>query len=768
MTQPKINFPESYDDDENLYLVHDFLRLVLIKDYKPGDTTVYVNVGTEEFARFPPTGLITLTDQCAPVDERAVTFHYGAKSENGFTDLSLLPGFKDVAKPKQFTNVLQNVMAQHHNNIKDAIVAIEKFCGIRGLVDLVPFGPTLEGRINFLRKLVLSPRAWFTVNKRVGLVPFTVRFQDQSFRLGTDGAGGDIEFKWEFGDHGVSSISAVTVTDTVPEGVVAAGVYDIDGRTVTKTYTKPGIYSPKLTVKNKFGTDSIQFEGMIEARLPAPEPAAIQFIPKSNQILTDGDPAGGPYATPPTLRTPINTFVALEVPEGENAVNTPGYTYAGEKLDGGTPEDPVVQYTWSLADDLLHNNSSEARAMYSVGGLYDVVLRVDTALKAYRITALPDAIDVVENYNLWLWTRIPSTLWTGSLDPGQDQVRAYEYGLISETFKVKATTPLTITQDSSFLPTLSDAESNRRQLYEFMTNVHVAPRATSPSGLGGSAFLFNATGRSALDPVSAEGIQTTEYNGFTDVYLTPYPVISRPWNWVALSSGSNTYFLLGYPTDAILPNTSPTNQEFVKFAHLDGTTASEVWTAANYSGGGQELMQNPATYDPSTGESLYGYFSGYRTTWKDSTGFIIRNEGVGPFFRFKSFYKTEGTIGSTVQSIRKLPDMPGSTKVEGRLVTLSSGIYFFNNSGAVNAYNDTTQTWETSSGSASFRLLQDQTSPTFDSQTNTLLAASDGDKRVYLSYDYSENAFIRFNAADLTFSKLGSRPSGTQWAMSVW
>ena len=56
----------------------------------------------------------------------------------------------------------------------------------------------------------------------------------------------------------------------------------------------------------------------------------------------------------------------------------------------------------------------------------------------------------------------------------------------------------------------------------------------------------------------------------------------------------------------------------------------------------------------------------------------------------------------------------------------------------------------------------------FDDATNTLLAASDGDKRAYISFDYSPNAFLKFNEIDLTFVTLGSRPAGNQFLMGVY
>ena len=149
------NFPDSFDSNENLYLVHDSLRLRLAEDYNPGDTTITVEGDPDVFLQFPNTGILTLTEQCSDIEERAISFYYTGKGTNTFTGLSLLPTFPDVVKPKRITNVTQNVMASHHNALKDALIAIENFVGVKGTIDTRPLGETMEGRINFLRKLVL-------------------------------------------------------------------------------------------------------------------------------------------------------------------------------------------------------------------------------------------------------------------------------------------------------------------------------------------------------------------------------------------------------------------------------------------------------------------------------------------------------------------------------------------------------------------------------------------------------------------------------------
>jgi hypothetical protein len=56
----------------------------------------------------------------------------------------------------------------------------------------------------------------------------------------------------------------------------------------------------------------------------------------------------------------------------------------------------------------------------------------------------------------------------------------------------------------------------------------------------------------------------------------------------------------------------------------------------------------------------------------------------------------------------------------------------------------------------------------YDNQGNSLLVSSDGDKRAYLSFDYSNGGFLKFSEIDLTFTSIGSRPSGNQWILGIF
>lgn len=753
-------YPEAFDNDENLYLVHDSIRLRLREDFNPGDIAIKGFGDPFVVARMPASGRITLTEQCSELDTRAVSYHYTTFDSTNveFSGLTVLPGFTEITKPKNITNITINVMADDHNNIKDSLIAIQEFAGVKGTEDTEPFGETLEGRINFLRRLVLQPKAWFTSDLRKGNVPLCIEFKEQAFRLGTDGNSGTTKFTWDFGDQSsiISVYETIPVSDSVPNNEIDVLVRDTDGGTVRKCYHQPGLYTVKLTVENDFGSDTIELTDYINAKVKAPEEAVIRFIENtSTQDAIPGIPPNGPFETYPKIRSPINALIQIEVPTGENT-STPGRGFGGEILDeGGTPLDPITDWTWQLGDDLLHPNSPLTKASFSIGGIYDLKLRVDTQFGAYRITTYENSIDIVENTNLWLWTFLDSS-----------DVRSYEFGLISETFKTTQANTLAIGRNSSFLNSVPNSE---QQIKEFKKNAGFAKRSSLNSGAGGGTLLYWASGRGVGDLTSSEEINVTEYNGFDGTYITRAP-ITRQWNWANLNSSSgSSYFVFG-DIPSRTPNVSETNTSKQTISLSDFSVTSNNLSDSNYFNGAIELENNPAVFD-NTGNSVYGHFSVYRTAWKDQTGYICRNDGVGPFFRIKSFYRTEGSIGNLFNNIRKLQDIQGPTRIEGEITNLSSGVYFLNNSGSVSKFDDIRETWSTGGPGANsllYRSLQDTTVSGFDDSSNSLRLASDGDKRAYLSFDYSPNAFMKFNEIDLTFKSIVSRPEGEQFLMGIY
>lgn len=374
MTIPTITYPTAIDSNQNLYQVRDGLRVQLAEDYNPGDTSITI-VG--DLTNFDSTGIITLTEQCSEAELRAISFYYGSRTSTTFDQLELLSGFIDSAKPKNLTNVTQNVMALHHNNLKDAIIQIENFAGKSTDSPIGPLEGTMHQRINYLRSIALAPKAWFSADQTIGLAPLKVTFEDQSFQLGTDGTSQTVTRIWDFGDNTGPSIITIDETTEVPSNITNVLVNEVGtGNTITKTYTKPGIYSVSLTVTNDFGTDEVIFDDYIQARFPAPDYAAIEFVLGPNQVITAGSPSGGPYpppfATPPKIRSVANQIINIQLgPAGyvNSGINpNTGRTYAGEEVDmTNTPIDPIESYTWIINDDTAHNNSYSARAVFSVG-----------------------------------------------------------------------------------------------------------------------------------------------------------------------------------------------------------------------------------------------------------------------------------------------------------------------------------------------------------------------------------------------------------------
>lgn len=648
-----INYPEKFDNQTNLLEAHDSLQVILANNYYPGQNFI---ITEGDNSLFPPTGIISLTDQCN--DIKTTSFYYKKKTNNGFFELEILSSSKDSFKPKRKTIVTQQVMAEYHNFIKDALINIETFLGTQKNVDKSPFGDTLFGRINFLRNLLFTPKAWFEADKTIGIVPFAITFTGKS-------TGTALTYFWDFGD-GTQIITADPL----------AG----------KTFQSPGTFDITLTVENSFGKDTITFPKMVQARIEAPKEAIINFNKQ---------------------KTLINQNIDIEIAEGEN-LNYPGTTYAGEliNLETKMPFDPIIAYTWSLGDDLIHNNSKKTTAIYRMGGLYDLTLRVDTKFGAYRITTYENAINITERTNLWLWTKRYNSL---------------EFGLMSETFKTNNNI-CNININDSFVSEKS----------EFWQNNGFAVK-------GETGLLFWASGRNSYESSLTETIEFTEYNGFLDTY-TSCPAINRSWNWIGLVSPNSIYFILGTVNKPFL-GTSPTNQAKTTLNLNNLVISNNEMRRDNYLSGANELMWNTVEFDE-VGEPIGGHFSSYRSSWRDYVGYILKDGN--------KFYKTDGILSNPFINIVKLVDMPAQKN--GNLVSLSSGVFFLNTSGAINAYKEASGTWETKS-------------TVLGHGNGDLLTVSDNEHCAYLCFN---DVFLKFNEIDLTFTNIGHKPIDKYWLMGIF
>jgi PKD repeat protein len=853
------NYPKNFDNNSNLYEVHDYLRVYLAEDYTPGDSVIYVYGDGEILTRFPDSdnggGIITLTDQCDEIEKRAISFYYTTKtiiSANSayFSGIELLPGFTDVPKYKDITNITQNVMAEHHNCLKDAIINIEKFIGLKGEISRLPLEGTIEQRTNYLRYLVLAPKAWFSVNKKIGLNPSNVTFNDLSFRLGTDGTSRSIHHTWNFNTSSeilfsyyksysfeklssgeiktkikfsldetttsndflspvesyvlqkstdswetyteVGNSNEFTLTfSSVKQNpeyrfLLNSGGDNQDGLTIyinlgndviNYTYFESGFYDVSLKVENDFGEDTVILRNVVNVREFCPSEAEVVYVKTESQLLF-GDENNNRDSL---IVSPTNIAVSIFVKQDED----------GDLINGENALDPVNFYTWGIQDDLVHLNQGYTKALFSVGGIYDVVLRTDTESGNYRISKFKSNIDVIEKSNLWLWT---STKVGSALT-----LNGNEFGLISETFKTLESQAIS-DKNNSFLETISadpscDCENlccekcytyseQCRKIREFDRNNGFAKIGNLGSGdKTTNGLIFWATGRNATDNPLNEKISFKEYNAFGDYYseygaaLEGDVELSRQWGWVYFATDVDVYFLFGskgldLDTSSSLNNckdkqsaSSNSTYEVESVLHtLDINNQSfAACNTSSFKNGAEEILNYSAEE-----------YSFYRSAWKDGSGYILSSVSGSEYFRIRNFYKTSGTVSDYISDITKINDMSGPAKSEGELVSLSSALYFFNNSGSISVFNTTTGVWTTGGpgvGSTAFKSLQDTNVDKFDDINQTLFASSDEDHNVYISYDYSPKSFIKFNDIDLTFRYLGQRPSSPaekQWLSTIY
>lgn len=109
-----INFPGSLDDDNTLYEVVDGLSSNLATGIEVDSTSLELLDGS----RFPDAGYVT-------IDKELIT--YTGKSTNTLTGLSRAQGGSTVEPHSQGAIVSHFIVAEHHNTLKDAIIAVEGY-----------------------------------------------------------------------------------------------------------------------------------------------------------------------------------------------------------------------------------------------------------------------------------------------------------------------------------------------------------------------------------------------------------------------------------------------------------------------------------------------------------------------------------------------------------------------------------------------------------------------------------------------------------------
>jgi len=183
-----INFPERLDDDNSLYLVVNNLRTRLTANITDSVTTIPVLTTSG----YPDVGFVTILTGADITKAEAIAYS-GTDPTNFYNaerGADLTPALEHFIND----NVDFTIGARHHNNVKDAIIEIERYLGVSGSENFVPFqdggNVILPGTLSVQDTLTVSGGSTFCFITVTG----TADFQDNVTVTGniTVGAGGNI------------------------------------------------------------------------------------------------------------------------------------------------------------------------------------------------------------------------------------------------------------------------------------------------------------------------------------------------------------------------------------------------------------------------------------------------------------------------------------------------------------------------------------------------------------------------------------------------
>jgi len=237
-----VNFPSSLDDNSSLYLAVNNLRTLLTSDISDSATTIPVLTTSG----YPPTGFTSILTGSDITASEAMS--YSGLTATSFTGVARGADETVAAEHLLGNNVDLNIVADHHNSLKDAIFAIEAFVGISGAENFVP-------RDSFGNSIILNDltvAGELTVSGAADLAWVAVS--------GTAIVGGDADFKEDVvitGTVTVGSIPSAGSTGIVSyfsEDVIVADAVADDDSTVSPTFDwrhfSPPIVSPPFRAGN--------------------------------------------------------------------------------------------------------------------------------------------------------------------------------------------------------------------------------------------------------------------------------------------------------------------------------------------------------------------------------------------------------------------------------------------------------------------------------------------------------------------------------------
>jgi len=154
----EINFPDSLDDDNSLYIVVNNLRTRLTSSITDAVTTIPV-IST---AGYPNVGFVTILTGGVITNAEAIAYS-GTDATNFLNAERGSDGTAALAHSSN-DNVDLTIVARHHENVKDAIIEIERFIGVSGSENFVPFvdgNVVLPGTLSVEETITVSGGANF-------------------------------------------------------------------------------------------------------------------------------------------------------------------------------------------------------------------------------------------------------------------------------------------------------------------------------------------------------------------------------------------------------------------------------------------------------------------------------------------------------------------------------------------------------------------------------------------------------------------------------
>jgi PKD repeat protein len=211
-------FPDAIDDKIILYQATNNGETVLKQGLPYNADKIIV----EDATGFPPQGLLRIG---VPPGEAGLAeiVYYGSRTDTVFTNTQR--GFVRSRQNQWLAGapVINAVMAEPHNAVKDAVINMEAYAGLRNSTD----NTTIAGKLRELEVKHVAPKALFRAFPRFGAPSLNVRFQNFS-------SGNVIRVLWDFGDGG-SSLE----------------------RSPNHTYYQEGEYTVTLTVVTTTGAQGV-------------------------------------------------------------------------------------------------------------------------------------------------------------------------------------------------------------------------------------------------------------------------------------------------------------------------------------------------------------------------------------------------------------------------------------------------------------------------------------------------------------------------------